>query len=644
MTIRNVPGSFASVQDAMAAAVAGDTIKIASGHVVSGPVVVIRENLRFDAPADVSFIATPATGIKKITLLGEGGIQLFGDISNNTFTGNAGANFLIDGGGDGLPNSGNDILNGGGGDDRLRFTNGTDTANGGAGEDILDIDYFAQTAPVTMSHGPVVGSGKVSAGANVVTFTGIERFEIISGSGNDFLVGGAGTDTIEGMDGNDTFLDSGGNDGLRGGNGNDVFHVLGNASVVDGGAGSDRAIGSNLGGTIFADVEVLDTKGTVRGTTEQLSAFTTIKDSVGAANSQILIKLHGAGRQFGIGGTLDLSTRINGEHSVNLVDDGLTGGVIITGSKNSDRLQGSAFQDTLNGGEGNDRLDGGTATDGGAVADIMAGGTGNDTYVVNEAADQVSEAVNQGTDTVETTLSSYTLGSDVENLTFTGAGSFNGTGNSLANKIFGGSGSDSLKGGIGQDALDGKTGTDQADYSDKTAAVVVTLAGTANANVKVGGVVEDTIRNFENVQGGSGNDTLGGDGLANELRGMDGNDVLQGGGGKDVLTGGLGNDKFDFDTALSVLTNVDTIIDFNVADDTIRLENSIFTALTATGILSAAAFHIGAGAAAADDRIIYNNATGDLFYDSNGNAVGGQVQFADLSAGLSLTFKDFVVI
>ena len=80
-----------------------------------------------------------------------------------------------------------------------------------------------------------------------------------------------------------------------------------------------------------------------------------------------------------------------------------------------------------------------------------------------------------------------------------------------------------------------------------------------------------------------------------------------------MLTGGLGNDKFDFDTALSVLTNVDTITDFNVANDTIRLENSIFTALTATGILSAAAFHIGAGAAAADDRIIYNNATGDLF-------------------------------
>jgi hypothetical protein len=65
--------------------------------------------------------------------------------------------------------------------------------------------------------------------------------------------------------------------------------------------------------------------------------------------------------------------------------------------------------------------------------------------------------------------------------------------------------------------------------------------------------------------------------------------------------------------------------------------------LTATGTLSAGAFHIGAGAAAADDRIIYNNVTGALFYDSNGNAAGGSIQFADLSAGLSLTFQDFLI-
>ena len=107
----------------------------------------------------------------------------------------------------------------------------------------------------------------------------------------------------------------------------------------------------------------------------------------------------------------------------------------------------------------------------------------------------------------------------------------------------------------------------------------MTLNGATNAIVKVGGVAEDTIRNIENVQGGSGNDALVGDGLANSLFGLGGNDILNGKAGKDVLAGGLGNDHFVFDTALNASTNVDTITDFNVANDTIRLENAIFTAI-----------------------------------------------------------------
>ena len=81
----------------------------------------------------------------------------------------------------------------------------------------------------------------------------------------------------------------------------------------------------------------------------------------------------------------------------------------------------------------------------------------------------------------------------------------------------GGAGNDVLKGGGGNDVLDGGAGIDTADYSDKTAAVAVTLNGATNATVTVGGVAEDTIRNIENVIGGSGNDTLTGDGLANVL-------------------------------------------------------------------------------------------------------------------------------
>ena len=140
-------------------------------------------------------------------------------------------------------------------------------------------------------------------------------------------------------------------------------------------------------------------------------------------------------------------------------------------------------------------------------------------------------------------------------------------GDGLANSLCGNGGNDVLQGRrAATTCWTAGPGIDWADYSDKTAAVSVTLAGAANAIVKVNGVAEDTIRNIENVQGGSGNDTLVGDGLANSLFGLGGNDMLNGGAGKDVLVGGLGNDQFVFNTALNASTNVDTITDFNVAE------------------------------------------------------------------------------
>ena len=119
--------------------------------------------------------------------------------------------------------------------------------------------------------------------------------------------------------------------------------------------------------------------------------------------------------------------------------------------------------------------------------------------------------------------------------------------------------------------------------------------------------------------------------------------MINGKAGNDTLIGGGGNDFFLFDTALNAATNVDTITAYSVAADTIRLENAVFSTL-AVGVLNADAFHIGASAADAEDRIIYNSATGALFYDSNGIGAGGVTQFAKLAPGLALTNADFVVI
>jgi serralysin len=152
-----------------------------------------------------------------------------------------------------------------------------------------------------------------------------------------------------------------------------------------------------------------------------------------------------------------------------------------------------------------------------------------------------------------------------------------------------------------------------------------------------------------NLTGNSIANTLFGNTGANIIAGLAGNDFLYGGAGNDRLTGGLNNDYFVFHTALDATTNVDAITDFSVLDDTIRLENAIFTGLgIATGVLAAGAFNFGAAATEADDRIVYNNSTGALIYDSNGSVAGGIVQqFANLSAGLQvqgISAADFVVI
>jgi serralysin len=110
------------------------------------------------------------------------------------------------------------------------------------------------------------------------------------------------------------------------------------------------------------------------------------------------------------------------------------------------------------------------------------------------------------------------------------------------------------------------------------------------------------------------------------------------------MTGGAGSDIFRFDTAPNGATNRDTITDYNVAADTIHLENAIFTSLGAAGTLSAQFFRIGTAAADSNDYIIYNQATGVLSYDADGSGVAAAVQFATLSSGLALTNADFVVI
>lgn len=134
----------------------------------------------------------------------------------------------------------------------------------------------------------------------------------------------------------------------------------------------------------------------------------------------------------------------------------------LTGTDYADVLHGGADADTMLGRGGNDTLYGNGGSDklnGGTGADKMVGGIGNDTYYVDNSGDSVIESTNSGTDTVVSTIN-QALHASVERLVLSGSADINGTGNSLANSIFGNGGDNILNGGSGNDRLVGNAGDD----------------------------------------------------------------------------------------------------------------------------------------------------------------------------------------
>jgi Ca2+-binding RTX toxin-like protein len=217
----------------------------------------------------------------------------------------------------------------------------------------------------------------------------------------------------------------------------------------------------------------------------------------------------------------------------------------------------------------------------------------------------VTELANEGTDTVRTTLASYTLGANIENLTGTAAAAQTLTGNTGANQLAGGAGNDTIDGGAGDDTLDGGAGADSLRGStgndvfiiDNTGDVVTELAGegtdTVHASVSITGLAAN-VENLTltsavaiNATGNALANFLTGNGSANQLTGGAGNDTLDGGAGTDTLVGGLGDDTFIVDAAGDVATEnagegTDTVqASVSIASLFANIENLVLTGGTA---------------------------------------------------------------
>ena len=611
-------------------------------------------------------------------LVGRGGNdQIFGMAGADVLVGGAGDDFLDGGDGDdlGWGGTGKDVLFGGSGADLLDGGSDDDLLLGGAGNDVLfganDNDTLFGEGGNDTIYGDAgndalyagVGRDVLNGGAGddtlFATDDGIGD-DLRGGDGRDLILSGAGADLIFGGNGDDTILGAGGSDAIYGDAGQDTINLLGAASgfgQVYGGAGNDTLLGSRFTDYLYGESgnDLL-----VGGDGDDLMDGGTNDDMMfGGAGNDVLFGANDNDTLFGEGGNDTLDGGAG--------NDALYAGAgrdVLNGGAGDDTLFGidDAIGDDLRGGDGRDLIIGGTG------ADLIFGGEGDDTIGSLGGEDAIYGDAGNDTINLFDAVSGFAqvyggsgndaiIGSRFTDYLYGGAGNdtllggddfdiLNGgqgedylDGGQGIGVLSGEDGNDTLVGGLDNDQIDGGAGLDTVVYNG-TRSVIVNLSQTGAQDTGQG---IDRITGVENVISGVGNDRLSGNSLGNDLRGGGGNDTLNGAGGNDTLSGGSGSDVFVFNTALSP-GNIDIITDFNVADDTIHLENAIFTALGSNGALSAAALALGAEASTAAQRIIYDTVTGNLFYDADGTGGAGQVRVAILDPALSMTHADFLII
>ncbi|TND06010.1 MAG: Hemolysin-type calcium-binding repeat 2 copies family protein [Rhodocyclaceae bacterium] len=539
---------------------------------------------------------------------GRGGDLLAGGTGNDTMRGNGGNDMFLFAWGDGV-----DLAYDTSGLDTVEFgkdisLNQIDVERSGADLVIGLRDWASSSVAVTALPDRIVLKNWTTLASR------IEQVRFVSGAlentagwkigtaGNDVLAGTANDDRFFGGSGNDT-LDGGlGADVMTGGLGNDTYLVddVGDRVRERVGAGTDT-VKSTISLTLGVNVENL----TLQGSAE-IAGIGNELDNVLTGNA-VTNELRGLGGadllDGGLGADYMSGGLGNDTYVVDDVDDNvieaadqgsdtilssisltledyadqvenltLTGAAAInaTGNALDNVLLGNAAANRLEGLAGNDMLDGGAGND------EMVGGTGNDSYTVSAASDVITEAPDEGTDTVVSSVT-LTLAANVENLTLLGAAGLNGTGNVLDNVMVGNAAVNTLNGMDGGDRLDGGSEIDTLvgglgndtyvtvtetvdDYGTTTTSTATTTYASASGFDTVteaasGGI--DTVEtdysyalsaNLENLTL-TGSAAVNGTGNAanNLLIGNSANNSLNGAAGADQMRGGQGNDTYTVD-------------------------------------------------------------------------------------------------
>ncbi len=361
------------------------------------------------AASNTLFDGATITGVEEFRVItGSGADTLAGGAFADSLAGEAGDDSLTGG-------AGNDSLAGGEGADTLVSGSGDDELDGGAGIDLMVIDRSAITASITFANifgGPPANRDELRDSAFAGNFDNAERFHIITGAGNDTVVGDALADTLSG---------GAGNDSIRSGTG---------ADSINGGTGQDRV--------------AIDHSGAVTG----------LSLTVLAAGANTLFD----------------GATITGVEEFHVASG--SGADTLTGGTAADSIFGGAGDDVLSGGTGNDTLEGGEGADtlvSGSGADELDGGAGIDLAVIDRSAVTANITfanIFGGPPANRDELRDGAFASNFDNAEqfrmTTGAGNDSLVGDALADSLSGGNGGDRLLGGLGDDTFIGGAGVDTA--------------------------------------------------------------------------------------------------------------------------------------------------------------------------------------